>query len=211
MGSSSSKESKASSTPSSLRNVSGHGHHAPGQPSPAQPSPQDRQASLIFAQRYARGGRPDLPFLGLVRDNAQSNSDRPRETKPEREARKAERERQARLKERERSMREEHVDGGYLVTLGTYTGPEDFDKSIVRQLQVSRETAKHMSMELIAVQDRTPLGAILERSSQSFKLLDRGTAGGSSAWSSNSGTGRDTAGDDTHPISIFLNPKNIRR
>ena len=47
-----------------------------------------------------------------------------------------ERERVSREKERERSMREEHVDGGYLVTLGTYTGTEDFSKLVVRQLQV---------------------------------------------------------------------------
>lgn len=60
-----------------------------------------------------------------------------RETKQEREARRLERERQVRLVERERSMKEEHVDGGYLVTLGTYVGPEDFNKQIVRQLQVS--------------------------------------------------------------------------
>ena len=60
-----------------------------------------------------------------------------RESKHEREARKLEKDRIARLKERERSMREEHVDGGYLVTQGVYTGIEDFDKSIVRQLMVS--------------------------------------------------------------------------
>lgn len=60
-----------------------------------------------------------------------------RETKQEREARRLEKERVARIKERERSIKEEHVDGGYLVTLGTYTGPEDFNKQIVRQLQVS--------------------------------------------------------------------------
>jgi len=33
-------------------------------------------------------------------------------------------------------MREEHVDGGFLVTMGIYRGTEDFNKSIVRQLQV---------------------------------------------------------------------------
>ena len=33
-------------------------------------------------------------------------------------------------------MREEHVDGGYLVTMGIYRGREDFSKPIVRQLQV---------------------------------------------------------------------------
>jgi hypothetical protein len=47
-----------------------------------------------------------------------------------------EKERVARIKERERSLKEEHVDGGYLVTMGVYTGHEDFNKSIVRQLMV---------------------------------------------------------------------------
>lgn len=59
-----------------------------------------------------------------------------RETKQEREIRKAEKERVAREKERERSMREEHVDGGYLVTQGVYTGTEDYNKGVVRQLMV---------------------------------------------------------------------------
>lgn len=40
------------------------------------------------------------------------------------------------MKECERSMKEEHVDGGYLVTQGVYTGPEDFNKAVVRQLMV---------------------------------------------------------------------------
>ena len=34
-------------------------------------------------------------------------------------------------------MREENVDGGYLVTQGVYTGIEDYSKPIVRQLMVS--------------------------------------------------------------------------
>lgn len=38
-------------------------------------------------------------------------------------------------------MREEGVDGGYLVTLGTYTGPEDYSKPVVRQLQIERRLA----------------------------------------------------------------------
>lgn len=33
-------------------------------------------------------------------------------------------------------MREEHVDGGYLVTQGVYVGTEDFNKAVVRQLMV---------------------------------------------------------------------------
>ena len=38
-------------------------------------------------------------------------------------------------------MKEEHVDGGFLVTMGTYTGSEDFNKQIVRQLQIDRKIA----------------------------------------------------------------------
>lgn len=64
-----------------------------------------------------------------------------RETKQEREARRLERERVARVKERERSMKEEHVDGGFLVTMGVYTASEDFSKPIVRQLQIERKIA----------------------------------------------------------------------
>ena len=45
-------------------------------------------------------------------------------------------ERMAREQERVRSMREEHVDGGFLVTQGVYTGTEDYNKGIVRQLMV---------------------------------------------------------------------------
>lgn len=47
-----------------------------------------------------------------------------------------EKERVARVKERERSIKEEHVDGGYMVTMGVYTGTEDFNKEVVRQLMV---------------------------------------------------------------------------
>ncbi|KAF2724914.1 hypothetical protein K431DRAFT_216832 [Polychaeton citri CBS 116435] len=99
----------------------------------------------MHGQRGAggRSSRADLSFLHLGRDRAdeQQVPERPRETKQEREARRAERERQARLKERERSMREEHVDGGFLVTVGVYTGVEDFNKGIVRQLQIERRIA----------------------------------------------------------------------
>lgn len=59
-----------------------------------------------------------------------------RETKQEREARRLQREKVNREKERERSMREENVDGGFLVTQGVYTGTEDYNKPIVRQLMV---------------------------------------------------------------------------
>lgn len=88
--------------------------------------------------RSRRGSRHDLSFLHLGRNRGeeQPQPERVRETRQEKEARRTERERQARLKERERSMQEEGVDGGYLVTLGTYIGPEDYSKPVVRQLQV---------------------------------------------------------------------------
>ncbi|CAM1502534.1 Fc.00g045180.m01.CDS01 [Cosmosporella sp. VM-42] len=92
-----------------------------------------------------RMSRADISFLGIGgASSSRGGQDVPferRETKQEREARRLERERIARAKERERSMREEHVDGGYLVTLGTYTGTEDFSKPVVRQLQIERKLA----------------------------------------------------------------------
>ncbi|CAJ2504628.1 Uu.00g120220.m01.CDS01 [Anthostomella pinea] len=96
--------------------------------------------------RSRRASRADLSALGLGFGASSSSrqEDVPferRETRQEREARKLEKERIARLKERERSMREEHVDGGYLVTMGVYTASEDFNKPIVRQLQIDRKIA----------------------------------------------------------------------
>ena len=64
-----------------------------------------------------------------------------RESKQERDQRRLERDRANRQKERARSMREDNVDGGYLVTQGVYTGLEDFNKSIVRQLMVRNPSA----------------------------------------------------------------------
>ncbi|TGJ81950.1 hypothetical protein E0Z10_g6818 [Xylaria hypoxylon] len=95
-----------------------------------------------------RPSRPELSPLGMAVIGSSSSSSRQqdvpferRETKQEREARKLEKERVARLKERERSMKEEHVDGGYLVTMGVYTASEDFNKPAVRQLQIDRKIA----------------------------------------------------------------------
>jgi len=127
MGNNSTKESRGPDSPSSRRPDSAGGTSGPT-------SPTGRHHSNPYASRSGRGSRPDLSFLGI----GSSNNEVPerRETKQEREARKLEKERLARIKERERSLREEHVDGGYLVTMGVYTGPEDFNKSIVRQLMV---------------------------------------------------------------------------
>lgn len=71
------------------------------------------------------GPPPDMPTL-----------ENRRASKQEREARKLDAERAAREKEREKSMKKEHVDGGYLVTQGVYTGTEDYNKGVVRQLMV---------------------------------------------------------------------------
>lgn len=94
-------------------------------------------SGTVYNSRNGRGSRHDLSFLGLGGGSERDPALEPRrETKAEREARKLEKERVLRAQERERSIREEGVDGGYLVTLGTYTGPEDFSKQTVRQLQV---------------------------------------------------------------------------
>ena len=98
----------------------------------------DRQPLPSYPASGRRGSRPDLSFLGIGSSTERevSSLEVRRETKQEREARKLEKERTARLKERERSMKEEHVDGGYLVTQGVYVGTEDYNKAIVRQLMV---------------------------------------------------------------------------
>ena len=96
-----------------------------------------------MSSRPRRGSRPDFSFLGIGGPTEQDASalETRRENKAEREARKLDKEKTARLKERERSMKEEHVDGGYLVTQGVYVGVEDFNKTTVRQLQIERRLA----------------------------------------------------------------------
>ncbi len=106
---------------------------------PPASQPSDRHDGPHLQSRN-RVGRPDLGGLLGITTSITGGSQHPaerRETRQEREARRLERERQARLAERERSIKEENVDGGYLVTLGTYVGPEDFNKQVVRLLQVS--------------------------------------------------------------------------
>lgn len=135
MGNTNTKESRAGDG----AHRSHHGGHSQNAEAGAGTSLQPDRSS----GRRNRVSRGDLGgLLGISPaggPGSGSHTDAPyerRETKQEREARRLERERVARLAERERSMREEHVDGGFLVTLGTYTGPEDFNKQIVRQLQV---------------------------------------------------------------------------
>jgi hypothetical protein len=131
MGNNSTKESRGPDSPSLRRPDSAGG-------STGGPSSTDRHHAHVYTRTGGTtSSRPDLSFLG-IRSSSNTHSDVPerRETKQEREARKLEKERVARVKERERSIKEEHVDGGYLVTMGVYTGTEDFSKAIVRQLMV---------------------------------------------------------------------------
>ncbi|KAH6616612.1 protein SIP5 [Boeremia exigua] len=110
-------------------------------------SSHDRSGSGVglYSARSGRGSRHDLSFLGIGGSSGTAERDPAleprRETKAEREARKLEKERVIRAQERERSIKEEGVDGAFLVTLGTYTGPEDFSKPTVRQLQIERRLA----------------------------------------------------------------------
>lgn len=138
MGNSSSKDNRPPSRQGEAMHASASITATRPPPGAVPPPPSsDRVTTHVYSGRSGRGSRGDLSFLSIGRDReAQPAPERPRETKQEREARKAEKERQARVKERERSMREEGVDGGYLVTLGVYTGAEDYSKPIVRQLQV---------------------------------------------------------------------------
>jgi hypothetical protein len=144
------------------------------------PTHADRPSSR--RNRVSRGDLGGILGIGSstggpVRAN---NPPERRETKQEREARRLERERVARLKERERSLKEEHVDGGYLVTLGTYTGPEDFNKPIVRQLQVRQRTHSGRCLTLRCIitdvsycLDRTQNRAVLARAKRSKRPMGR--------------------------------------
>ncbi|KAF9244378.1 hypothetical protein LCP9604111_7331 [Penicillium roqueforti] len=129
MGNSQTKESR-STAPSGRR-------------SQLSPGASDGSSRPYQGSRAARGSRPDLSILGIgsSHDREVATLENRRETKQEREVRRLEKERVARLKERERSMKEEHVDGGYLVTQGVYVGTEDYNKVVVRQLMIERRLA----------------------------------------------------------------------
>lgn len=144
MGNSSTKEARPEGD-------SGRRHSTPGDPS-VREYLNTRESGTASRRRMSRA-----EIFGIGAGPSRERQDAPferRETKQEREARRLERERVARAKERERSMREEHVDGGYLVTLGTYTGTEDFSKPVVRQLQVFLIATAMITRMLTAVSSR---------------------------------------------------------
>ncbi|KUI69995.1 Protein sip-5 [Cytospora mali] len=139
MGNTNAKESRSGDASGS----SGHRHHRTSLAPAFDPSSHDRSSSGHRSRN--RASRNDLgTLLGIGTISSSSRPDpsyERRETKQEREARRLERERIQRVKDRERSIREENVDGGYLVTMGVYVGPEDYSKQVVRQMQIERKMA----------------------------------------------------------------------
>ena len=155
MGNNATKEQRPST--SRLRSVDAGQASLPtasaADPPPSLPPQESHSTQTVYnvrpEVRTGRGSRPDLSTLLGIRNGPPSDAptlEHRRASKQEREAKKLELERVAREKERERSMREEHVDGGYLVTQGVYIGPEDYNKSVVRQLTVGHFWAsKHVT------------------------------------------------------------------
>ncbi|KAL9093729.1 MAG: hypothetical protein Q9159_000030 [Coniocarpon cinnabarinum] len=138
MGNSSSREARNSND-----NRSNSQTQSPTSPSfsfSLNPPSNDRSGG-VYSSRGGRSSRNDLALFSIGGSGEVDPNGQRKETKQEREARKLEKERLLRARDRDRSMREEGVDGGYLVTLGTYVGPEDFSKITVRQLQIERRLA----------------------------------------------------------------------
>jgi hypothetical protein len=147
MGNSQTKEARRSPSSSGGRVSAGSGTGR----GEVQQNAADIPPRPPYATRPRRSSRPDLSFLGIGGSGDQDavSLEVRREIKQEREARKLEKERMARINERERSMKEEHVDGGYLVTQGVYVGTEDYNKVIVRQLMVNNICQNRETRSLI--------------------------------------------------------------
>lgn len=145
MGNTNGKESRSGEASGS----SGHRHHRASLAPAFDPSASSQNRSSSNQRSRNRASRNDLGTLlgiGPMSSSRPDPSYERRETKQEREARRLERERIQRVKERERSIREEHIDGGYLVTMGVYVGAEDYSKQTVRQLQVRYPITEHPSL-----------------------------------------------------------------
>ncbi|TID24790.1 hypothetical protein E6O75_ATG03995 [Venturia nashicola] len=146
MGNNATKEARSASQSQQHPSAFTAGDQSSIPPTTNQSSRHSERPGLGEASQSARrraGNRHDLSIFGLGHSHERDPADptHRRETRAERDARKLEKERAAREKERERSTKEEGVDGGYLVTLGTYTGTEDFSKPVVRQLMIERRLA----------------------------------------------------------------------
>ena len=102
---------------------------------------QAAQHNVYIGSRQNRGSNSNLASIfqrDRDRDGPQDEAALAarREAKNERERKRAAKEKEAKDKERDRSMRQESVDGGFLVTQGQYKGAEDYNKAIMRALMV---------------------------------------------------------------------------
>lgn len=126
----------------------------------------DPSGHPLYGAQNGLGSRSEVAAtfgIGSVLERGTIGFENRRETKQEREARRLQREKVNRERERERSMREESVDGGFLVTQGVYTGIEDYNKPIVRQLMVRKFLNHHKSYSDHPA-DRETASSVLERS-----------------------------------------------
>lgn len=144
MGNNATKEARSASQSQQYPSAFTTGDQSSIPPTTNQSSRHSERPALGESSHSSRRrgtSRHDLSIFGLghAHDPDPADPAQRRETRAEREVRKLEKERAAREKERARSTKEENVDGGYLVTLGTYTGTEDFSKAVVRQLMVGRQ------------------------------------------------------------------------
>ena len=174
MGNTATKEQRQPS--SRLRSSDARRASSPATSGPNSPAvPGDQPTPSIYSSRPGRSSRPDLSaLLGITSGNPSDTAglENRRESKQEREARKLERERVNRAKERERSMRDEHVDGGYLVTQGVYTGIEDYNKGIVRQLMVGCPNEQAIRSSANLMKDRASYCSFLEGTERALRILD---------------------------------------
>ncbi|EPS43235.1 hypothetical protein H072_2727 [Dactylellina haptotyla CBS 200.50] len=145
MGNTSTKESRGASPPPHHHHRNSRSFSGPSSSSFAPEMERSGTSSLRLGRRH-RGENFEAALLGLNLNHSHRERERERDEGPykSREERRAEREaekKKEREKERERSMAEESIDGGYLVTVGVYTGVEDYNLKIVRQLQIERRLA----------------------------------------------------------------------
>ncbi|RVD87473.1 uncharacterized protein DFL_001707 [Arthrobotrys flagrans] len=146
MGNTSTKESRGGSPPPHHHHRNSRSFSGPSSSAYAPDMERAGSSSLRLGRRH-RGENFEAALLGLNlaqhrdREREREREEGPYKTREERRAEKEAERRKEREKERERSMAEESVDGGYLVTVGVYTGPEDYNLKVVRQLQIERRLA----------------------------------------------------------------------
>ncbi|KAF3104060.1 SNF1-interacting protein, variant 2 [Orbilia oligospora] len=146
MGNTSTKESRGASPPPHHQHRNSRSFSGPSSSAYAPDMERAGSSSLRLGRRH-RGENFEAALLGLNlaqhrdRERERERDEGPYKTREERRAEKEAERRKEREKERERSMAEESVDGGYLVTVGVYTGPEDYNLKVVRQLQIERRLA----------------------------------------------------------------------